>query len=127
MMITSRTSLIPTLAAALALAIAGAASAQTTMPSGSSTQGGMNGMQGMQGMQNMKCMEGMSGTQCMKMHMHMKGMHTMQAIVTSADAKTGIVEVNAEGMALKLHFPGLSSGDLKSGDKITVMMAYSKP
>lgn len=107
----------------LALATSGTASAQTTPQSAGSTQSTMGSMQGgMHGMQNMKC-----DAQCMKMHMHMKGMHTMQATVTSADTKTGIVEVNADGMALRLHFPGLSSGDLKPGDKITVMMAYSKP
>lgn len=30
-------------------------------------------------------------------------------------------------MASKLHFPGLANNDLKPGDKITVMMAYSEP
>lgn len=54
-------------------------------------------------------------------------MHTMPASVTSVDAKTGIVEVNSAGMALKLHFPPASVADLKSGDKITLHLGFTKP
>lgn len=108
----------------LALGMVATGSAQTTMPTSGSSQGMMGGMHGMQ---NMKCEQGAKGMQCMHMGVHMQGMHTMEATVTSVDAKTGIVEVNTEDGTLKLHFPGLSNGDLKSGDKITIMMAYSKP
>lgn len=130
MMTNLRKTTLSLAALVLALATAGTASAQTTPQSAGSTQSTMGSMHGgmhMQDMQNMKCEQGINGMQCMHMGVHMQGMHTMQATVTSADAKTGIVEVNADGMALRLPFPGLSSDDLKSGDKITVMMAYSKP
>ncbi|MDE1939865.1 MAG: hypothetical protein KGI68_12660, partial [Alphaproteobacteria bacterium] len=48
----------------------------------------------------------------------MMGMHTMPATVTALDTKTGIVDVNSDGMALKLHFPPASLADVKVGDKI---------
>lgn len=54
-------------------------------------------------------------------------MHAMPATVTSVDAKTGMVEVTSEGMALKLHFPAATLTKLKSGDKITVHMGFTKP
>ena len=62
----------------------------------------------------------------MAMH-HVQGMHKMPATVSSVDTKTGLVEANAEGMALKVHFPPASVADLKAGDKITLHMGFSKP
>lgn len=57
---------------------------------------------------------------------NMHGMHTMPATVTQADPKTGIVDVMADGMALKVHFPPDSMANLKAGDKIGLYMAYSQ-
>ncbi len=54
-------------------------------------------------------------------------MHTMPATVTSVDQKTGIIEASSEGMALKLHFPPASVANVKTGDKITLHMGFSKP
>ncbi|WP_395117821.1 hypothetical protein ACFCQI_14445 [Rhodanobacter sp. FW102-FHT14D06] len=51
----------------------------------------------------------------------------MSATVASADTKTGVVDVTAEGMALKVHFPPSVAANLKTGDKITLHMGYSKP
>lgn len=53
-------------------------------------------------------------------------MHRMAATVKSVDAKTGIVEVDAGGMALTVHFPPASVADLKAGDKITLHMGYTR-
>lgn len=61
------------------------------------------------------------------MRSHLMGKHTMPATVTSVDAKTGLMEVDSEGMALKVHFPPSSVADLKAGDKITLHLAFSKP
>ena len=61
------------------------------------------------------------------MHGNMMGMHKMPATVTTADTKTGVVEVMTEGMALKVHFPPAAMGSLKAGDKITLHMGFSKP
>jgi uncharacterized protein involved in copper resistance len=60
------------------------------------------------------------------MHSKMPSMHTMPATVTSVDLKTGIVEVSTEGMSLRMHFPPASVADLKTGDKITLHMGFSK-
>jgi hypothetical protein len=57
---------------------------------------------------------------------NMHGMHTIPATVTHADPKTGIVDVMADGMALKVHFPPDSMANLKSGDNIGLYMAYSQ-
>ncbi len=59
--------------------------------------------------------------------MKMMGMHTMPATVTALDAKTGLVDVSSDGMALKLHFPPASLADIKVGDKITVHLGFTKP
>lgn len=56
-----------------------------------------------------------------------RSMHKMPATVTSVDAKTGIVDVTAAGMALKVHFPPASVATLKAGDKIILHMGYSMP
>jgi hypothetical protein len=53
--------------------------------------------------------------------------HTMPASVTQVDAKTGLVDVNAAGMALKVHFPPASLANLKAGDKITLQLGFTKP
>jgi hypothetical protein len=51
----------------------------------------------------------------------------MPATVNSVDKQTGLVDVNAEGMSLKVHFPPAAVANLAAGDKITVHMGYSKP
>ncbi|RUL66431.1 hypothetical protein EKH79_04340 [Dyella dinghuensis] len=57
---------------------------------------------------------------------NMHGMHTMPATVTHTDPQTGIVDVMASGMALRVHFPPDSMANLKAGDKIGLYMAYSQ-
>lgn len=101
-----------------ALALSGALLAQDTAPSSSmSSTGSMGGMH-----------DNMSGKGSMKgMHHNVQGMHMMPATVSSVDSKTGIVEADAEGMSLKLHFPPASVASLKTGDKITLHMGFSKP
>lgn len=54
-------------------------------------------------------------------------MHAMPATITSADHKTGLIEVMSEGMALKLHFPPKSLAGLKPGDTITLHLGFTKP
>ncbi len=109
--------MIRTLATSLlALALCtGAALAQDTTPPATAPTGGMEHMDKMDHMKGMHDMG------------NMMGMHKMPATVTDADAGTGMVDVNAGGMALKLHFPPSAMKDLKAGDKITVHMAFSKP
>jgi hypothetical protein len=80
-------------------------------PTWAQNQGGMAGM-------NMPGMAGMGD---------MMGMHMMAATVTAIDAKTGLVDVTAGSMALKLHFPPASLASLKAGDKITLHLGFSKP
>ena len=60
------------------------------------------------------------------MHEKNPSMHTMAATVDSVDMKTGIVEVTSAGMALKVHFPPASVTALKSGDKITLHLGFTK-
>lgn len=60
------------------------------------------------------------------MHSNMMGMRKMPATVTTADAKTGLVDVTTEGMALQVHFPSAAMASLKAGDKITLHMGFSK-
>lgn len=109
-MIISRKSLLSTLGAvALALVLSGVAVAQDSTPTS--------------GMDKMSAMHSdMKG-----MHHNMMGMHKMPATVTSADTKTGLVEVTTEGMTLKVHFPPSAMAGLKAGDKITLHMGFSKP
>ena len=101
----------------LALAI-GAVSAQDNPPAdpayNSGTMGAMH-----PGQADMGVMKGM--------HENMMGMHAMPATVSNADAKTGVVDVMTEGMALKVHFPPSAMSKLKAGDKITLHMGFSKP
>jgi hypothetical protein len=56
----------------------------------------------------------------------MMGSHSMAATVTNVDSQTGMMDVDAGGHALKLHFPPASLSDVKSGDKITIRMSFSK-
>jgi hypothetical protein len=72
-------------------------------------QGGM--MQGMRGMQNMGPMQ---------------GQHMMPATITAIDGKTGLVDVTAGSLALKLHFPPPALAGVKVGDKISVHLAFHK-
>ena len=98
----------------LALASGGPAWAQNTMPTDSA--------------HNPDTMGAMHSGQMSGMHMkNMIGMHAMPATVSSVDTKTGMVDVNAEGMMLKVHFPPPAVANLKAGDKITLHMGYSKP
>lgn len=57
----------------------------------------------------------------------MMGMHEMSATVDAIDSKTGLVDVNAGGMKLKLHFPSSALANVKAGDKITLHLAFTKP
>lgn len=106
----SRKSILSTLGPlALALALSGVVVAQDSTPtSGMDKMGAMH-----------SDMKGMHG--------NMMGMHMMPATVTAADAKTGMVDVTTEGMALKVHFPPTAMAGLKAGDKITLHMGFSKP
>jgi hypothetical protein len=104
------------------VAISGSAFAQST----ASSSAGMDKMGPMPAnsgaMKGMDTMDGMSD-----MHKRMMGMHMMPATVTTADTKTGVVDVMTQGMALKVHFPPKAMASLKAGDKITLHMGYSKP
>jgi uncharacterized protein (DUF2237 family) len=105
---------------ALVVALSGAVAAQDMPASGSSSMSGMSHTGAMSA--DHGDMKGMKAT-----HGHMMGMHMMPATVTEVDTTTGMVEANAEGMALKVHFPPASVASLKAGDKITLHMGYSKP
>jgi hypothetical protein len=73
-------------------------------------------------------MEGMPGMNMPGMGMqNMKGMHMMPATVTVIDATTGLTDVDAGGMKLRLHFPPTSLADVKAGDKITLHLSFTKP
>jgi hypothetical protein len=103
---------------AFALA-ATAASAQSGNQNGSMSGGSMSHPQG--------AMSGSSmGKTTHSMESSNGSMHSMPATVTSVDQKTGVVEVNTEGMGLKLHFPPTTLANVKAGDKITLKMGFSK-
>lgn len=94
-------------------ALAIAALASTAVPAlAQNGQGGMSGMNGMSGMSNM-------GT--------MMGMHMMKATVTAINGNSGLVDVTADGMALRVHFPPASLANLKVGDAVTLHLAFTKP
>ena len=95
----------------LAIVALGAMLALGTGPALAQNQGAMGGM-------NMPGMSDMG---------NMMGMHMMPATVTAIDTKTGLVDVTAGNMALKLHFPPASLASLKNGDKITLHLGFSKP
>ena len=67
----------------------------------------------------------MPGRQGMEMG-NMMGQHMMPVTVTAIDNKTGLVDVTAGNMALKLHFPPPSLAAVKVGDKISVHLAFHK-
>jgi hypothetical protein len=100
------------LALGLALASVAAMAAQDSPPK-QDAMGAMHGQQGMEGMKGM--------------HANVQGMHTMPATVSAVDTKTGVVDVTAGGMALKVHFPPASVANLKAGDQITLHLGFSKP
>ena len=112
-----------TIAAALALGLCVAASGAyahdtgTMAPAPASTSmGHMNSGMSHDKMMNHKMMD----------HKMNASMHKMPATVKSVDASTGIVGVEAGGMALTVHFPPKSMANLKVGDKITLHMGFSK-
>ncbi|MDE2135685.1 MAG: hypothetical protein KGJ49_13945 [Alphaproteobacteria bacterium] len=80
-------------------------------------------MQGMPKQQN--SMTGMPGMDTMPAH-GMMGSHMMPATVLSVDTNTGILEADASGMKLRLHFPPASLASVKAGDKITLHMGFMK-
>lgn len=107
MSISLKTFALPVLAASLALATA-AAWAQ-------------------EGMQNDKSMQENMRHEGMSKGMHgMEGSHAMPGTVTAVDTKTGMVDVDSEGMSLRVHFPPSALANLKKGDKITLHMSFSK-
>ncbi|WEN15765.1 hypothetical protein PY254_03575 [Rhodanobacter sp. AS-Z3] len=117
MTIMSRKAMISMLGSlALAFTVGGSAWAQDTMPAGSPHS-----------MDKMGAMHGDMKDMHKNMHKDMMGMHMMPATVTAADATTGVVDVMAGAMALKVHFPPTAMANLKAGDKITLHMGYSKP
>ena len=73
-----------------------------------------------QGAMDHSNMQGMSGMG------NMMGMHMMPATVTAIDSKTGLVDVTAGSMALKVHFPPASLAALRAGDKITLHLGFNK-
>jgi predicted metal-binding membrane protein len=75
--------------------------------------------------QNMGSMPGMNMSD-MNMQ-NMNGMHMMSATVTAIDNATGLTDVDAGGMKLRVHFPPASLAAIKVGDKITLHLAFSKP
>lgn len=77
-------------------------------------QSGTSGMGNMPGM-NMSSMGAILGS------------HMMKATVTAIDSRTGVVDVSAGSMALKVHFPPASLAAVKAGDSITIHLAFSKP
>jgi|SRR4051794_15878559 hypothetical protein len=68
-------------------------------------------------------------TQMQNMQMQstgMQGLHEMPATVTSVNKSTGMVDVNSEGMSLRLHFPPTALTNVKTGDRIKVQMGLMK-
>jgi len=55
------------------------------------------------------------------------GMHTMNAVVNSVDKKSGLVDVEAEGLKLIVHFPPKSLDRVNPGDRIILHMGFSQP
>lgn len=132
---TVRHFLIPTLGAlALALVPVGTSSAQSSagMPSSASSTQGMPPMpMHPPGTGQAMPMQPPCAGQMPMSHRYRggpaMGRHLMAGTVTATDAGTGIVKVDASGIALTLHFPPPAMKHLKPGDKITVHMAFSQP
>ncbi len=57
----------------------------------------------------------------------MMGMHDMAATVTTIDGATGLIDVDAGGMKLRLHFPPSALVNVKAGDKIILHLSFTKP
>lgn len=97
----------------LSLALIGGASAlaQDNPP----PHKGMGMGMGMQG----NCMHGAQGD-CMH------GMHQMSATVDAVDHASGLVDVTAGGMKLKLHYPPASLEGVNAGDTITLHLGFTK-
>lgn len=76
--------------------------------------------------QDMNSMSDTHSMQDTSMHKTM-GMHKMPATVSAIDATSGIVDLDAEGMKLKVHFPPSSLTSVKAGDKITLHLGFTKP
>ena len=53
-------------------------------------------------------------------------MHTMPATVDAVDKATGVVDVTAGGMKLKVHFPPKTLASVNVGDKITLHLGFTK-
>lgn len=106
------------LAASLGLLAAGAWAQETGSQDPSSPRSMAQEHEGMQH-QDMQD-QGMRGME------NMEGRHSMPATVTSVDKSTGLVEVTAGGMSLRVHFPPASLADLNEGDKIVLHLAFSK-
>lgn len=78
--------------------------------------------QGMAGMHDMAHMG--SGD---KMGGGKDNMHLMPGTVIKADPKTGLLDVNSHGYALRLHYPPASLAGIKPGDKVTLHLGFTKP
>lgn len=89
-------------------------------------QGGMTMQGGMQ--RGMMQGQGMMHGQGMGMQGMgpMMGRHMMNVTVTAIDTKTGMIDVSAGAIAMKLHFPPPSLAGVKVGDKISVHLAFHK-
>ena len=57
----------------------------------------------------------------------MMGMHDMAGTVSAIDQRTSLVDVDAGGMKLKVHFPASALANVKAGDKITLHLSFTKP
>ncbi len=127
----SRKILVATAALGLAMAVSTAMAQDDSMaptPAGSSTehmdQGKMQDMTPTASSSRMDSMQ--QGMMDKSMHDKNGSMHMMPATVTSVDAKSGKVGVDAGGMALTVHFPPRSMASLKAGDKITLHLGYTQ-
>jgi Cu/Ag efflux protein CusF len=76
--------------------------------------------QGMAGMHDMAHMND-------KMGASKDNMHLMPGSVIKADPKTGLLDVNSHGHALRLHFPPASLAGIKPGDKVTLHLGFTRP
>jgi hypothetical protein len=73
-------------------------------------------------------MDNMPGMNMPGMNMqNMLGMHMMAATVTAVDVATGLTDVDAGGLKLRVYFPPASLAGIKAGDKITLHLSFTKP
>src|SRR5205823_4228606 len=69
--------------------------------------------------------QGMQGMNSSRMNMqNMMGVHDMAATVSAVDSDTGLVDVDAAGMKLRVHFPPAALSNVKPGDKITLHLGF---